>query len=193
MTAAGNESDVTELDIEANRRATKYSGREQLARVLWGLALPFFRLSPRPFFAWRRFLLRLFGARVGSQVNVYSSTRINMPWNLRVGDFSAIGERVEVYALGTITIGSRVTVSQGAHLCAGTHDYSDPALPLRKPPIDIADQAWICADAFVGPAVKVGEGAVVGARAVATRDVEPWTVVAGNPARVIKKRVLRGR
>jgi putative colanic acid biosynthesis acetyltransferase WcaF len=87
-------------------------------------------------------------------------------------------------------LGQRVTISHRAHLCAGTHDYTRPDLPLVKPPIVIRDQAWICTDAFIGPGVTVGEGVVVGARAVVTKDVEPWTVVAGNPARVIKKRTL---
>lgn len=187
------DSTMTELDIEANRRAVKYSAREQAARVLWGFAAPLFRFSPRPMFGWRRFLLRLFGARIGRKVHVYGSARINMPWNVSVGDYSAIGELVEVYALGPISIGSRVTVSQRAHLCAGTHDYTDPALPLLKPPITIGDQAWICADAFVGPGVTVGEGAVIGARAVAVKDVGPWAVVVGNPAREIRKRELRDR
>jgi putative colanic acid biosynthesis acetyltransferase WcaF len=89
-----------------------------------------------------------------------------------------------------VTIGEKVTISQRAHLCAGTHDHTDPAMPLRKPPIEVGDQAWVCADAFVGPGVAVGEGAVVGARAVAVGDVEAWTIVAGNPARVVGKREL---
>jgi putative colanic acid biosynthesis acetyltransferase WcaF len=95
-----------------------------------------------------------------------------------------------IYNLGPITIGEQVTVSQQAHLCAGTHDHTDPAMPLLKPPITIEDQAWICADAFVGPHVTVGEGAVVGARAVAVKDVPEWTIVGGNPARKIGQRKL---
>ena len=97
-----------------------------------------------------------------------------------------------IYNLGPVTIGENVTVSQRAHLCAGTHDATDPTMPLLKPPIAVADQVWICADAFVGPDVTVHEGAVVGARAVAVADVDAWTVVAGNPARVIKERQLDG-
>ena len=125
------------------------------------------------------------------------SARANMsiapicPWNLTVGDWSAIGEDALIYNLGPITLGQRVTISHRAHLCAGTHDYTQQDLPLLKPPIIIHDQVWICADAFVGPDVTVGEGAVLGAQAVVTKDVEPWTVIAGNPARAIKKRVLK--
>ena len=95
-----------------------------------------------------------------------------------------------IYNLGSVRIGAKVTVSQRAHLCAGTHDASDPTMPLLKPPIEVSDQAWICADAFVGPDVQVGEGAVVGARAVAVDDVPAWTIVGGNPARPIRERVL---
>jgi len=179
------------LAISSNRSAAKYTGGEQVRRVLWGLGKLLFRFSPRPCFGWRRFVLRCFGAKIGAHVNTYPPTRIYFPWNLTVGDWSAIGEGVLIYNLGLVSLGEKVTVSHRAHLCAGTHDYMQPDLPLLKPPIVIGDQAWICADAFIGPGVTVGEGAVVGARAVVIKNVEPWTVVAGNPARVIKKRTLK--
>jgi len=179
------------LDVVENRKAVKYSRRQMALRVFWGLLSPFFRYSPRVFFGWRRLLLRLFGAKIGSNVHVYNSATIYMPWNLEVGDYSSIGEHAFVYNLGKITIGSKTTISQRVHLCAGTHDYNDPALPLLKPPIVIEDQAWVCADAFVGPGVTVGEGAIVGARAVATKNIGAWSIVAGNPAKFIKERRLR--
>jgi putative colanic acid biosynthesis acetyltransferase WcaF len=175
-------------DVKANRAETKWSRREQVARVLWGSVLPLFVFSPRPFWGWRRFLLRLFGASIGPEVHIYPSARITMPWNLEIGESAAIGDRVNLYALGSITIGARATVSQGAHICAGTHDISDPARPLLKPPITIGSDAWVCADAFVGPGVTVGDGAIVGARAVAMKDVPAHAIVVGNPARQIKKR-----
>jgi putative colanic acid biosynthesis acetyltransferase WcaF len=179
------------LNIAQNRRGRKYTIGEMVRRVLWTAGQWLFQLSPRPCFGWRRFMLRCFGASVGQHVHVYPSTRIYFPWNLTVGDWSAIGEDALIYNLGPVTIGRQATISHRAHLCAGTHDYRQPDLPLLKPPIVVGDQAWICADAFVGPGVSVGEGAVVGARAVAVADVAPWTVVAGNPARLIKKRELR--
>jgi putative colanic acid biosynthesis acetyltransferase WcaF len=135
-------------------------------------------------------LLRLFGAKIGQQTHIYNSAVIYMPWNMEIGSQSSIGEWALIYNLGPITIGSCTTISQRAHLCAGSHDYIDPILPLLKPPIMIADKAWICADAYVGPGVTVGEGAIAAARAVVTKNVEPWTIVAGNPARIIKKRVM---
>jgi putative colanic acid biosynthesis acetyltransferase WcaF len=183
---------ITEtLNISENRRVAKYSTNEQILRVLWGFAKPLFHFSPRIFFRWRAFLLRLFGAKIGKNVHIYNSATIYMPWNFEIGDWSGIGEHAYIYNLGKISIGSKTTISQRAHLCAGTHDYTSPDLPLLKPAINVGDQAWICADAFVGPGVCVGEGAIVAARAVAVKSVEPWDIVAGNPARVIKKRILK--
>jgi putative colanic acid biosynthesis acetyltransferase WcaF len=179
-----------DLNIRDNRQAVKYSKKEMLCRVLWGFGQYLFRLSPRPCFGWRRFVLRCFGASIGREVHVYNSVVIYFPWNLTVGDWSAIGEHAYIYNLGPVSLGEKVTISQRAHLCAGSHDYRQPDLPLLKPPIVIEDQVWICADAFVGPGVVVGRGAVVGARAVVVKHVEPWAVMAGNPARFIKKREL---
>jgi putative colanic acid biosynthesis acetyltransferase WcaF len=178
------------LDVTANRSARKYTRKEQLMRVLWSLITPFFRYSPRICFSWRSFLLRLCGAKVGRNTHIYNSATIYMPWNFEIGAQSSVGESAYLYNLGKITIGSRTTISQRAHLCAGTHDFTDPALPLIKPPIVVMDQAWICTDAYVGPGVIVGEGAIVGARAVVVKDIEPWLIVAGNPAKTIKKRVV---
>ena len=179
------------LDIAENRSGRKYPLQVQLMRVAWALGKILFRLIPRPFYAPRRFLLRCFGAEIGKQVNIANSATIYFPWNLKVGDWSAIGEHAYIYNLGKITIGEQATVSQRAHLCAGSHDYTDPALPLLTPSITVGDQVWICADAFVGPGVTVGEGAVLGGCAVVCKNVEPWAVMAGNPACFVKKRVLK--
>jgi putative colanic acid biosynthesis acetyltransferase WcaF len=105
-----------------------------------------------------------------------------------IRDEATIGHRVILYALGPITIGARATVSQNAHLCAGTHDHRRRDFALLKQPIVIGEGAWICADAFVGPNVRVGDFAIVGARGVAMRDVAPWAIVAGNPARKVGQR-----
>jgi putative colanic acid biosynthesis acetyltransferase WcaF len=179
-----------QLKIDQNRRMIKYGTKEQLLRVLWGACKPFFHLSPRPFFVWRCFLLRLFGAKVGRHVHIYNSAVIYMPWNFEIGDWSSIGESVLIYNLGKICIGKRSTISHRAHLCAGTHNYNDLAFPLIKLPITVADQVWICTDSFIGPGISVGEGAVVGACAVVVKDVGPWQVVGGNPAKFLKNRVI---
>ena len=180
------------LNIESNRAERKYPLRVQLMRMAWASGRILFRLVPRPLYAPRRVLLRCFGAKVGRRVNIANTATIYFPWNLEIGDWSAIGDHATIYNIGKITMGEKATVSQRAHLCAGSHNYADPALPLLTPPISIGDQVWVCADAFIGSDVTVGEGAVVGARAVVVKDVESWTVVAGNPARFIKKRELKG-
>ncbi len=178
------------LEIDQNRKAKKYPTNEQLLRLLWFFGKVMFQLSPRPFFAYRRFILRIFGAKIGKNVNIYPSSEIYFPWNLQIGSWSAIGENALIYNLGKVVIGNKVTISHKAHICAGSHDYCDPTLPLIKPKIVLQDQVWIAAEAFIAPGVTVGEGAVVGARSAVFRDVEPWTVVGGNPARFIKKRVI---
>jgi putative colanic acid biosynthesis acetyltransferase WcaF len=178
------------IDLRANRAAVKYSRNEQLRRVAWGVGRWLMVLSPRPCFAWRRAVLRLFGARVGRQVNVYPSCHIYMPWNVSIGDGSALGDDVLVYSLGKVVIGRRVTVSYRTHVCAGTHDFSDPALPLLKPPVTLEDDVWVGTEAFLGPGVTVGTGAIVGARAVVVRNVAPRDIVAGNPARTVGVRKI---
>lgn len=178
------------INTRANRRARKYTRLEMLRRMLWGFGKLCFRLTPRPCFSLRRCLLRFFGAEIGKEVHIYNSALIYFPWNLKIGDWSSIGEGALIYNLGLVTIGQSVTISQRAHLCAGSHDYRRPDLPLLKLPVTIHDEAWICADAFVGPETVVGAGAVVGARAVVVKNVEPWTVVAGNPARFLSRREM---
>jgi putative colanic acid biosynthesis acetyltransferase WcaF len=177
------------LDVEQNRKARKYSRAELAKRVLWGCVQPLFRFSPRPCFGWRALLLRLFGAKIGKHVHIYRTVHITIPWNLEVGDYAAIGDHAFIYNLGQITIEERATISHRAHLCAGTHDYTKKDFPLLRPPIRVRGLAWVCADAFIGPGVTVGAGAIVAARAVAVKDVPPWTIVGGNPARKIKERV----
>jgi putative colanic acid biosynthesis acetyltransferase WcaF len=177
------------LDIAANRRAPTWGRREMVVRALWYIAHPLFAWSPRPLWAWRRFLLRCFGAKIGHDVRIHPTVRIEIPWNLSIGAEAAVGDRAILYALGPITVAERATISQGAHLCAGTHDYRDPAMPLLKLPIVVERDAWICADAFVGPSVCVGARAIVGARCVLMKDVAPDAIVIGNPARLLRQRV----
>ena len=176
------------FDIEANRRAVKWTFREKVGRALWGMVNPLFRWSPRPCHCWRNFLLRLFGAKVGKSVQIDPTAKIFIPWNLKIGNWSSVGFEALLYNLGPLTIGEKVTISQRAHLCGGSHDYRSSAMDLIKAPIGIGDGVWICADAFVGPGVKVGRGAVVGARAVVVKDVGEGAVVAGNPAAPVGKR-----
>lgn len=139
----------------------------------------------------RVLLLRLFGARAENYVSISGSVRIEMPWDLAIGEHTSVGPRVHLYNLGGIRIGHHTSISQDAYLCGGTHDYTTLAYPLIRRKITIGNYVWIAAGAFIGPGVTIGDGAVVGARAVVMKDVPPWTVVAGHPAKVIKPRMLR--
>jgi putative colanic acid biosynthesis acetyltransferase WcaF len=181
------------LDIEANRRSKKWSPLELLGRLFWDiLQVPLFKWTPRQLWGIRNSVLRLFGASIGKNVQIHPSVRIAIPWNLKVSANSSIGDRAIIYNLGSITLGESVTISQHAHLCAGSHDFTKLDLPLTKPPIVVEDGVWVCADAFVGPGVRVGKLAIVGARAVITRDVQAYAIMVGNPARKLaKKRDLR--
>lgn len=178
-----------QIDV-AKARKRPWTKKELFLRFLWVGGSLLSRCSPRPFFELRNWILRMFGGKIGRNVHIYPTTRIMIPWNLKVGDNSTLGDRAEIYNLGAIEIGENVTISQRAHLCAGTHNHNDTSMPLLKKGIQIGDNAWICADAFVGPGVCIGEGAVLGARAVAVKNVDPWAIMAGNPARLIALRKL---
>jgi len=161
----------------------------RMARAIWNLAWGlFFRSSPVWCHGWRRLMLRAFGARIGRGVHVYPAVRIWAPWNLEIGDESGIGNGVNLYAQDRIRIGRRVVISQGAHLCTGTHDYRVPGYPLRTHPIDVGDHAWVAAEVFIHPGVRIGTGTVIGARAVVTRDMPDWMICAGHPCAPLKPR-----
>jgi putative colanic acid biosynthesis acetyltransferase WcaF len=160
-------------------------------RALWGVVCTIlFRPSPKFAHGWRRLLLRVFGARIERGAVIHPSVKIWAPWNLAMAKDSCLGPAVDCYNVAPIELGRRATVSQYSLLCAATHDFTSLQLPLVTSPITIQDFAWVCADVFVGPGVTVGEGAVVGARSSVYKNVEPWTVVAGNPARFMKARIL---
>lgn len=171
-----------------------HSFGNKLGRIIWGIVwLVLFRPSPRIFHFWRRFLLRLLGAKIGLGVKIDPSVRIWVPWNLEMEQEATLGHHVDCYNVAKIKIGRHATVSQYAFLCTATHDACDPHMNLIALPIVLEDQSWVCAGAFVAPGVTIGTGALAGARAVVTRSVQPWNIVAGNPARFIKTRVLKSR
>jgi len=170
-----------------------FSFGNRLARTGWGLAwLVLCRFTPPPLHAWRRLVLRAFGARIGRGARVHASARIWLPANLDLGDQALVGPGARLYNQGRITIGARTVVSQRAHLCASTHDIADPDFQLVLRPITIGDGCWIAAEAFVGPGVTMGDGAVLGARGVLFSDARSRGVYAGNPAQWIKRREMRG-
>ena len=143
------------------------------------------RWTPKPFNPWRLFVLRLFGTKIEGWPFVHQRARIQIPWNLTLGHRSCLGDGANAYSLGKIVLGARCTVAQEAYLCTGTHDFEDSALPLLVGDINIGANAFVGARAFVLPAISIGEGALVGACSVVTRDVIADSTVVGNPAREI--------
>ena len=177
-----------------SRRVSPYSFGEKLKRLLWGVVqATLFRASFHNWYGFRRMLLRAFGAQLAATANIRRTVIIECPWNLSIGAESSVGDRAILYCLGPVQIGSRTTVSQGAHLCAGTHDHRRASMPLVRATISIGDDVWIAADAFVGPGVTVGTGAILGARGVAMRDLAAWKIYAGNPAVPVRERAFDTR
>ncbi|MCE7030845.1 putative colanic acid biosynthesis acetyltransferase [Jiella avicenniae] len=166
-----------------------FSLRHRLLRLAWGGVWGLLgRWSPVPFHGWRRFLLRAFGARLHATARIYPSAAVWYPPNLQMGAHAVMGPGVICYCMGRITIDDYAVISQRAHLCGGTHDPDDPHFQLLPKPITVGAMAWVAAEAFVGPGVRVGEGALIGARGVAVKDVPDWEIWAGNPARKIRDR-----
>ena len=171
----------------------KLGRKHQIIRFIWGIVWCLFaRPLPRSVGnGWKLFLLRLFRAKVSNSAVVYSSAKIYYPANLIMEDFACLASGVDCYNVDIIKIGRGVTVSQGAYLCTASHNINSRKHELITVPIIIEDQAWIEDDDCVGMGVTVGEGAVVGARAAVFKDVEPWVIVGGNPAKMLKKRVIK--
>jgi putative colanic acid biosynthesis acetyltransferase WcaF len=184
--------DDPRLDVDLSTYRKTAHPLELVLRALWEcVQLPFYPVRPRALSPLRVALLRMFGAKIGRNVLICGGVRIHVPWNLEIGDHTAIGDKVEIYNLAPVRIGEHSTISQHAYLCASSHDYTRSDFPLYSLTITIGKQAWVASGAFIGPGVTMGEGAVVGARSVVLRDVPPWTIAAGNPCRVIRPRVLR--
>lgn len=187
---------MTPLDAKvSNPRegGPSFSVRHRLTRVAWGVVWGLFgRWTPVPLHGWRGFLLRRFGAKIHSTAKVYPRVDIWYPPNLAMAEHACLASGVTCYSMERIELGPSALVSQGAHLCGGTHDIDDPHFQLVAKPIVIGANAWIAAEAFVGPGVIVGEGAVLGARAVAFKNLDADTVYIGNPAKPLCKRKLHG-
>jgi len=168
-----------------------FSLKNRLSRVLWNvICLAFFKYTPAPLHSWRIWILKIFGAKIGNGVHVYPGVKIWAPWNLELGDECGIANNAILYSQGIIKVGKRSVISQGAHLVAGTHDYTKSGFPLITKPIHIGDHVWIAAEAFVHPGTTIGDGTVVGARSVVSKDLPPWMVCSGFPCIPIKERKL---
>ena len=180
--------------IPANTAADPYlrpafAASDRALRLVWNVFRALlYRPSPRPMHAWRAFLLRCFGAQVGTGCHFYPAAKVWAPWNLVCADLVTVGDGAEIYNPAPMRFGSHAIVSQDAFLCGATHDYDDPRFPLLAYAMNFGAYSWVCARASVGPGVNLGEGSVLGLGSVATRDLEPWGVYAGVPAVKVKER-----
>lgn len=178
--------------IDLSKYTEKYTVKFQIKRLIWSIINhTIFRVLRTNYCRKLRiFIINLFGAKMDYSSTIYSSVKIWAPWNLRIGMYSCIGPNVELYNKAMIEIEDNCVISQNSKLYTASHDISHKTMKLSVKPILIVNQSWIAADAFIGPGVTIGQGAVVGARAAVFKDVEAWTVVGGNPAKFIKKREI---
>lgn len=170
-----------------------FRGRSAVYVQLWWIVqASVFKWSPQVLYPWRRFLLRLFGAKVGVKVLVRPTVKVTYPWKVEIGDYAQIGDDVELYSLGEIYIGEHAVVSQGSYVCTGSHDCTKIDFPIFAKKITICDEAWVSAQCFISPGVTVGRGAFCMPRSLVTKDIPEGKIVAGHPARVIGDRLPNG-
>lgn len=167
----------------------QYSFGNRVQRQLWSVVwIVLYRPSPRIAHAWRAWLLRCFGAKLGPRCRFYPASRVWAPWNLQCEDTVMVADGAELYNPAPMLLASHAIVSQGAYLCGATHDYNDPKFPVVSFPMRLGRYAWVAARACVSPGVNLGDGAILGLASVATKDLEPWSIYAGVPARKVKER-----
>ncbi len=167
-----------------------FRGRSKLTIQLWWIIQgTLFAWSPQVLYGWRRFLLRLFGAKIGSKVLVRSTVKITYPWNLEIGDYSWVGDDCTLYNLGKISIGRHVAIAHKVYLNTGGHDYQNLTFDIFAESVRIEDQCWLTNDVYVAPGVTIGKGTVVGARSSVFKSIPEGKVCVGSPARIIKDRL----
>ncbi len=167
-----------------------FRGRSGIVVQLWWLVQAvFFSPSPQILYGWRRFLLRLFGAKIGKGVIIRPTVRTTYPWKVSIGDYSWIGDDVVLYSLGEINIGKNVVISQKSYICTGSHDYTKENFEIYSEPIVIEEECWLATDVYVAPNVTIGKGTVVGARSSVFNDLPAGKICIGSPAKVFKDRL----
>ncbi|WP_337268738.1 putative colanic acid biosynthesis acetyltransferase [Oryzifoliimicrobium ureilyticus] len=185
---------MTPLDAQKfkpNEGGPSFPLKHRLIRAMWNATwLLLASWTPPPMHPWRRFLLRAFGATIRGKSDVRGSARVWYPANLLMEQNSIIAARVICYNMAPVYIGEGAIISQGAHLCAGSHNIRDENFQLVVKPIHIGKKSWIAAEAFVGPGVEVGDFAVLGARGVTFRHLEDHGVYVGNPAIKVSSRIV---
>lgn len=176
------------MQLEGYTTGAFERGAPRWKEALWMIVRCLFFQTPWPWpSALRVALLRVFGAKVGSGVVIRSHVNVTFPWRLTVGDHVWLGEEVVVLSLAPVTIESHVCVSQRAFLCTGSHDFRSQMFELIVKPITVRERSWIAAQVFIGPGVEIGAGSMVAAGSIVTRDVEPKSLVSGNPAQLVKR------
>ena len=166
-----------------------FSFKNRLSRFAWNITrVALFLPSPTPLHSWRRFLLRIFGAKIGKGVHIYPNVSIWAPWNLILKDECGIANRVTLYSQDIIELGERSVISQDSYICTGSHDYTKKGQPVITAPILIGKNCWLAAGVFIHPGVAIGDGAVIGARSVVNKNMPSWTVCSGHPCTPLKKR-----
>lgn len=175
--------------LQTAHGSSPWTRRRRVGLLLWHFAWPLLcGWTPKPANAWRLLVLRLFGTQIQGRPFVHSRARIAQPWNLTLHDRACLGDNAHAYSLGPIEIGAGATIAQEGYLCTGTHDFSSPHLDLQTALIRVGPGAFVGARSFILPGVELGARCIVGAASVVTRDVPADTVVAGNPARIIRRR-----
>lgn len=168
-----------------------FRGRNAVFVQLWWMVQAFlFKNSPQFTYGWRRFLLRLFGAKVGKKVIIRPTAKITYPWKVSIGDYSWIGDDVVLYSLGEIEIGENVVISQKSYICTGSHDYLKEDFTIFAKKITIEDECWLATDVFVAPGVTIKKRTVVGSRSSVYKNLPANKVCIGNPAKIIRDRKI---
>ena len=177
-------------DLFDNRKGFD-PGRSRAVFGLWYLLKCFFFLSPVPWpSGFKSWLLRRFGAEVGKSVYWKPRVNIHLPWKLKIGDYSWVGEEVCIMNFAPVAIGANCCLSQRSFLCSGNHDYRALDMAYRHAPIVLEDGVWIGACAFVGPGVTIGADAVVAAMSLANRSLAGGWIHAGHPCIPVRRRWL---
>lgn len=176
-------------DLSKFKMPKNFRGRNPLfVQLWWFVQASLFRCSPQFCYGWRRFLLKTFGAKIGKGVIVRPSVKVTYPWKLDIGDNSWVGDNVELYTLGKITIGKNSVISQRSYLCTGSHDYKSEDFSIFSKDIHIGDGCWLATDVFVAPGVKISNSVVVGARSSVFQNLPESSICIGNPAVKIRTR-----
>ncbi|MCD2258230.1 putative colanic acid biosynthesis acetyltransferase [Psychroserpens luteolus] len=166
-----------------------FRGKSKIVVQLWWIVeKTLFAWSPQFFYGWRRFLAKLFGAKIGKNVLLRPSVKMTYPWKVSIGDNSWIGDDVVLYSLGEIEIGSNTVISQKGYICTGSHDYNKTDFPIYAKKISIGNECWLATDVFVAPGISIGDGTVVGARSSVIDNLDGFSVFVGSPAKFLKKR-----